>query len=92
MKRAKETVMPPLPVIRDLKRLYPWVRVIAMGGPGAGAGGGDADTNGAVAGALLGARYGLPGLPRTWPSRLQDRDAIEAEAKGLVPLAELADR
>src|SRR5206468_6813565 len=36
----------PLPVIRDLKRLYPSVPVIAMGGPGAGACGSDADTNG----------------------------------------------
>jgi two-component system nitrate/nitrite response regulator NarL len=45
----------PLPVIRDLKRLYPWVRVIAMGGPGAGSGGGDADTAGAVAALRAGA-------------------------------------
>lgn len=44
-----------LPVIRDLKRLYPWVRVIAMGGPGAGAGGGDSDTAGAVAALRAGA-------------------------------------
>jgi two-component system nitrate/nitrite response regulator NarL len=44
-----------LPVIRELKRLYPWVRVIAMGGPGAGIGGGDADTNGAVAALRAGA-------------------------------------
>jgi DNA-binding NarL/FixJ family response regulator len=45
----------PLPVIRDVKRLYPWVRVIAMGGPGAGAGGGATDTNGAVAALRAGA-------------------------------------
>ena len=45
----------PLPVIRDVKRLYPWVHVIAMGGPGAGAGGGDTDTNGAVAALRAGA-------------------------------------
>jgi two-component system nitrate/nitrite response regulator NarL len=44
-----------LPVIRNLKRLYPWVRVIAVGGPGAGAGGGDSDTNGAVAALRAGA-------------------------------------
>ncbi|HEY4410128.1 MAG TPA: response regulator transcription factor [Acidimicrobiia bacterium] len=43
------------PVIRDLKRLYPWVRVIAMGGPGAGSGGGDADTTVAVAALRAGA-------------------------------------
>lgn len=43
--------------------------------------GGDTDTNGAIAGALLGARYGVS----AWPSRLQD---------GLVlaePMAALAD-
>ena len=44
-----------LPVIRDVKRLYPCVRVIAMGGPGAGVGGGDAGTNGAVAALRAGA-------------------------------------
>jgi len=37
-----------LPVISEVKRLYPQVRVIAMGGPGAGVDGGDAGTNGAV--------------------------------------------
>lgn len=52
--------------------------------------GGDADTNAAVAGALLGARDGLGGLPATWLSRLEDREAIEAEARALVPLATLA--
>jgi len=45
----------PLPVIRELKRLYPWVRIVAVGGPGAGAGGGDADTDGAVAALRAGA-------------------------------------
>jgi DNA-binding NarL/FixJ family response regulator len=44
-----------LPVMRDIKRLYPWVRVIAMVGPGEGAGGGDTDTNGAVAALRAGA-------------------------------------
>jgi ADP-ribosylglycohydrolase len=50
--------------------------------------GGDADTNAAVAGALLGARDGLTGLPRVWLERLVDRDGIRAEARALVPLAE----
>ena len=46
----------PLPVIRDLKRVYPWVRVIAMGGPGEGTGdGGSSDTSGAVAALRAGA-------------------------------------
>ena len=49
--------------------------------------GGDADTNAAVAGALLGAFVGVDGLPHDWLGRLQDRVAIEAEAETLVPLA-----
>ena len=50
--------------------------------------GGDTDTNAAVAGALLGAAVGRSGLPFAWLKRLRDRDAIEAEAADLVPLAE----
>lgn len=50
--------------------------------------GGDTDTNAAVAGALLGARDGFGGLPRTWLDRLEDRDAIRDEADALVPLAD----
>jgi ADP-ribosylglycohydrolase len=49
--------------------------------------GGDADTNGAVAGALLGAFVGIDGLPRDWLERLLDAEAIHAEARALVPLA-----
>jgi ADP-ribosyl-[dinitrogen reductase] hydrolase len=49
--------------------------------------GGDADTNGAVAGAVLGAFVGVDGLPRSWVERLRDADAIRAEAEALVPLA-----
>jgi ADP-ribosyl-[dinitrogen reductase] hydrolase len=52
--------------------------------------GGDTDTNAAVAGALLGARDGLGGLPEAWLARLAERDAILAEARALVPLAERA--
>jgi ADP-ribosylglycohydrolase len=55
------------------------LRVVALGG--------DASTNGAVAGALLGARHGVEALPEPWLGRLQDRAAIEDEALGLVPLA-----
>ena len=51
--------------------------------------GGDTDTNAAVAGALLGARDGVGGLPATWLERLRDRDAIRSEAESLVPLARL---
>lgn len=49
--------------------------------------GGDTDTNAAVAGALLGARDGVGGLPTHWLERLADADAIRAEAAALVPLA-----
>jgi ADP-ribosyl-[dinitrogen reductase] hydrolase len=46
--------------------------------------GGDTDTNGAVAGALLGARGGFGGLPDAWLDRLNDRGAIEEEARRLA--------
>jgi ADP-ribosyl-[dinitrogen reductase] hydrolase len=55
-------------------------RVVALGG--------DTDTNGAVAGALLGARDGVEALPAAWVARLEDADVIRAEAEALVPLAE----
>jgi ADP-ribosyl-[dinitrogen reductase] hydrolase len=50
--------------------------------------GGDTDTNAAVAGALLGARDGVEGLPAAWLERLRDAEGIRAEALALVPLAE----
>ncbi|MGA9161981.1 MAG: ADP-ribosylglycohydrolase family protein [Actinomycetota bacterium] len=54
-------------------------RVVALGG--------DTDTNAAVAGALLGARDGIGGLPTDWLERLRDAEGIEDEARLLVPLA-----
>jgi ADP-ribosyl-[dinitrogen reductase] hydrolase len=50
--------------------------------------GGDTDTNAAVAGALLGAREGLGGLPSGWLERLAEGDALAAEA---AAVAELGD-
>ena len=47
--------------------------------------GGDTDTNGAVAGALLGARCGPGGLPERWCAALKDRERIESAAAGLAP-------
>ncbi|MBA3616826.1 MAG: ADP-ribosylglycohydrolase family protein [Rubrobacteraceae bacterium] len=38
--------------------------------------GGDADTNGAVAGALLGARFGVGGIPSEWLRGVRGRDAL----------------
>jgi ADP-ribosyl-[dinitrogen reductase] hydrolase len=49
--------------------------------------GGDTDTNAAVAGALLGARYGRSALPEAWLAKLADREALETEAKALAELA-----
>ena len=48
--------------------------------------GGDTDTNAAVAGALLGALHGTEALPIAWLGHLQDRSAIEAEARTLARL------
>jgi ADP-ribosyl-[dinitrogen reductase] hydrolase len=48
--------------------------------------GGDTDTNGAVAGALLGAAVGWDGLPPGWFERLADRQAIASEAMSLARL------
>jgi len=46
--------------------------------------GGDADTNGAVAGALLGARHGLEALPARWRERVPRRAELEQLAERLV--------
>jgi ADP-ribosyl-[dinitrogen reductase] hydrolase len=51
-------------------------RVVALGG--------DTVTNAAVAGALLGTVVGENGLPQAWVDRLQDQQAIRAEALALV--------
>jgi ADP-ribosyl-[dinitrogen reductase] hydrolase len=45
---------------------------------------GDADTNGAVAGALLGARFGVEALPERWLARVRDRCELERLADALV--------
>ena len=53
--------------------------------------GGDTSSNGAVAGALLGARDGPERLPATWLDRLRECGAIEKEARRLVRPADLHD-
>jgi ADP-ribosyl-[dinitrogen reductase] hydrolase len=42
--------------------------------------GGDADTTGAVAGALAGAFYGMEAIPRDWLATLQDKNRIQQTA------------
>jgi ADP-ribosyl-[dinitrogen reductase] hydrolase len=49
--------------------------------------GGDTDTNGAVAGALLGALHGRAALPAGWLAKLADRGGIEGEAEALADAA-----
>ncbi|RUP16414.1 hypothetical protein BC936DRAFT_139527 [Jimgerdemannia flammicorona] len=47
---------------------------------------GDADTNASVAGALLGVRFGLKGLPTEWVEGLRHREYIEKLIDGLVAM------
>ena len=49
--------------------------------------GGDADSNGAVAGALLGARLGASAIPARWVEPLERRAEIEALAPHLAAIA-----
>jgi ADP-ribosylglycohydrolase len=46
--------------------------------------GGDADTAGAVLGAMAGAHYGVEAIPSRWLDGLQNRQGIEARADALV--------
>ena len=48
--------------------------------------GGDTDTNGAVAGAVLGARYGASAIPQDWLEAIPKREHIENLADRLVAL------
>jgi len=48
--------------------------------------GGDADTVGAVAGALLGARFGVDGIPERWLRVLQYRERIDRGARKLFEI------
>lgn len=48
--------------------------------------GGDADTNAAVTGALLGAKFGFSAIPKRWLEGLSDRDRVITAADGLFEL------
>jgi ADP-ribosylglycohydrolase len=50
--------------------------------------GGDADTNAAVAGAVLGARFGHSGIPLNLRDGLRGRDALEQRVQSLLALGE----
>ena len=49
--------------------------------------GGDTDTNAAVAGAVLGARYGASAIPERWVECIPERDRIEGLADALIALS-----
>jgi ADP-ribosyl-[dinitrogen reductase] hydrolase len=49
--------------------------------------GGDSDTNGAVTGALLGARFGLAAIPERWLSVLERRVELEGLGRQLAAMA-----
>jgi ADP-ribosylglycohydrolase len=44
----------------------------------------DRDTSGAVAGAILGAYWGLSGIPETWRTRVEKAEMIGSLARGLI--------
>ncbi len=46
--------------------------------------GGDADTNGAVAGALAGARFGAGGIPQRWIEPLMRKAVVSGLANRLI--------
>jgi ADP-ribosyl-[dinitrogen reductase] hydrolase len=50
--------------------------------------GDDADSTGAVTGALAGAAYGASALPETWVQTVQFRDRLESEAMRLLDLSD----
>ena len=50
--------------------------------------GGDTDTNAAVAGAVLGARYGTSAIPDRWLECVPGRDRIEGLADALIALSD----
>ena len=50
--------------------------------------GGDTDTNGAVAGAVLGARYGVDAISPRWLEGIPQRERLEKLAEDLLAAAD----
>ena len=48
--------------------------------------GGDADTNGALAGAVLGARYGASAIPPRWTGHVPQKDRLSNLGERLARL------
>lgn len=46
--------------------------------------GGDADSTGAILGAMLGAHYGVDSIPSRWRSKLENLDGIDVRAQALA--------
>ncbi|KAH4294241.1 hypothetical protein HBH70_112110 [Parastagonospora nodorum] len=54
--------------------------------------GGDADTNGAIAGGLLGARDGVEGIPERWLEVLQFREQFEEVAREILRVQQVGKK
>jgi ADP-ribosylglycohydrolase len=50
--------------------------------------GGDADTNAAVTGSLLGARFGYQNIPQHWVKELVDEQQLNNRVEKLITLAQ----
>ena len=55
------------------------------------AAGGDTDTNGAVAGALMGARMGYAALPETWVTGLLNKELLEEHIEHIIRHSNMAN-
>jgi ADP-ribosyl-[dinitrogen reductase] hydrolase len=54
--------------------------------------GGDTDTNGAIAGAVLGARFGIDAIPRRWLDSIRGADQLVELADALLTASEAGPR
>lgn len=48
--------------------------------------GGDADTNAAIAGSVLGAKYGFAAIPTRWVEELKDKEVLEVKIQQLIKI------